>query len=107
MQKLRYVLFRVEFFGPATLGALWCARQALSGWGKAVPAGPTSPLSRDMVRAISNTLQKARNVSAAYANSFGFHALLRAREICQLAPADVYFPEDFRLPEFGVKSRAC
>lgn len=100
LQKFRYSLFEIIFLVPELKLLLNISRQIEKGWDKTAPSKSPPPLSVTTVNAISAWLASFGRVRASLAINLGFHAFLRANEICSMQVTDFCFPNDDRLSDF-------
>jgi hypothetical protein len=91
-QKFINTEFGIEFMVPSFKEHLFCARQAISGWDRIVPASSTPPASHAVLSALVCWLLDTGQSGMGLALYVSFFGYLRARETLNLRRSDVVLP---------------
>lgn len=107
LQQFRNALFGIILLLPELKSGMGRSRKLEKGWDRSVPAHSPPPLSLTSVNALCAWLASQGKFRQSLAINLGFHAFLRANEICRLRCADICFPGDPRLSDFRSTRAGC
>lgn len=101
LQRLRSCVFGIEFFAPELKRQLQAARQALSGWDRAVPSKSPPPIPLAVANAVAMHLLLNGDEASGLAIALAFYSFGRASEVCGLLVKDLVLGGDPRLPLYS------